>query len=277
MLSKEKVNELKKFAVEVRKNTLFEIASLGIGHIGGSMSICELVACLYGEIMKIDPKNPNWKERDRFIMSKGHAGPTMYAALALKGYFPIEELKTLNRPGTNLPSHTDHNKTAGVDMTTGSLGQGISSAAGIALACKLDKIDNYTYCLVGDGECQEGQIYEALQFASQHKLSRFIVFVDKNAKQLDGPTEMVMDLGDLKARFENFGFYGIEVADGHDVEAICNAVDQAKKQDKPSVIILNTIKAKDVPSSTRVPNDHNMVFSMADYEEACKFIDSQNN
>jgi len=276
MLSQERINALKKFAIEVKKTTLMEIATLGIGHVGGSMSICELIACLYGEILNIDPKNPGWKERDRFVMSKGHAGPTMYAALALKGYFPMDELTTLNRPGTNLPSHTDHNKTLGVDMTTGSLGQGISSAVGIALACKLDRIDNYTYCLIGDGECQEGQVWEALAFAAQYKLNRFIVFVDKNAKQLDGPTEMCMDLGDLKMKFVDFGFNSIELLDGHDVEAICNAVEDAKKQkSKPSVIILNTIKAKDCPAAKRVPNDHNMPLNMADYEEACRMLDEQ--
>lgn len=277
MLSKERVNELQLFANEVRKQTLFQIATLGIGHIGGSMSIVEVMACLYGELLKIDPKNPEWELRDRFILSKGHAGPAMYAALALKGYFPQEELLTLNKPGTNLPSHTDHNKTPGVDMTTGSLGQGSSSAVGIALACKLKNIDNYVYCLVGDGECDEGQVWEALMFAAHNNLDRFILFVDKNGKQLDGNTEECLGLGDLKWKMESFGFDTVELPDGHDIAAICEAVERAKTiKNVPSAIILNTIKAKDVPAAQRVVNFHNMPFTMDDYLEACAFIDGVN-
>lgn len=276
MLSQERVKELELFAKEIRKKTLLEIATLGIGHVGGSMSIVEVLACLYGEILRVDPKNPKWEYRDRFVLSKGHAGPAMYAALALLGFFPEEELLTLNKPGTNLPSHTDHNKTPGVDMTTGSLGQGISSAVGIALACKLKKLDNYTYCLVGDGECDEGQVWEALMFAANYNLDKFILFVDKNARQLDGFTDECISLGDLKGKFEKFGIDTVELQDGHDVASICDAVERAKSvKGRPSAIILNTTKAKGVPAASRVVNNHNMPLTMADYEEACAFLDSQ--
>ena len=275
MLSESKAKDLKRLAIDIRKKTLYQIAKLGLGHVGGSMSVCELMACMYGEILNVDPNNPAMPDRDRFILSKGHAGPAMYSVLAIKGFFPLEELDTLNKPGTNLPSHTDCNKTKGVDMTTGSLGQGISSAAGIALACKMDKRDNYTYCVLGDGECQEGQVWEAAMFAAHYNLTRFILFVDKNVYQLDGPTDKCMSLGRLDEKFEKFGFYVQEV-DGHDVTTICDAVLNAKtQQEKPSAIILNTVKGKDCPVTSRVANFHMMPFSMADYEEACELYDRQ--
>jgi len=276
LVSQERIKELELFSKEIRKKTLLEIATLGIGHVGGSMSIVEVIACLYGDALRVDPNNPSWEYRDRFILSKGHAGPAMYAALALRGFFPQDELLTLNKPGTSLPSHTDHNKTPGVDMTTGSLGQGISSAVGIALACKLKNLDNYTYCLVGDGECDEGQVWEALMFAANYNLDKFILFVDKNARQLDGFTDECISLGDLKGKIEEFGFDVVELQDGHDIASICNAINHAKSvKDKPSAIILNTVKAKGVPAASRVANNHNMVLSMADYEEACAYLDSQ--
>ena len=160
MMSAEKIVELKKFACDVRIKCMEQFGALGVGHVGGSLSCCDLMACLYGAVMNVDPKDPRWEQRDRFIMSKGHAGPAMYAALALRGYFDEKELLTLNRPGTILPSHTDRNKTPGVDMTTGSLGQGFSTGLGIAMACKLKKLDNTVYILLGDGECDEGQVWE---------------------------------------------------------------------------------------------------------------------
>ena len=277
MLSQEKIKELKKFAIEIRRQTIYQIAFLGVGHIGGSMSICELMACLYGHILKVDPKNPKMENRDRFIMSKGHAGPTMYSALALKGFFPVMELETLNKPGTRLPSHTDMSKTPGVDMTTGSLGQGMSSSAGIALATKLDGKDNFVYCLIGDGEMQEGQCWEAFAFASQQKLDNYIVFLDKNVKQLDGTTDQCLSLGDTNERLKAFGWNAIEV-DGHDVVAICDAVEKAKSYKgtgKPTFITLNTLKGKDCPAALRAAVNHNMPLSMDDYKESCEVLDKQ--
>lgn len=245
MLTTEKEKELKRFAADIRIGCMKQFGALGIGHVGGSMSICDLMACLYGGAMRIDPKNPRWEQRDRFIMSKGHAGPAMYAALALKGYFAPEELVTLNRPGTNLPSHTDRNKTPGVDMTTGSLGQGFSSGLGIALGCKLKKLDNYVYILMGDGECQEGQVWECAMFAPAKKLTNVIAFIDFNGLQIDGSIEEVSGVDDFGGKFREFGWQVIEVADGNDVVQIMAAIEEAKlEQERPAMIILNTKKGK---------------------------------
>lgn len=242
MLSKEQAKELKIFAKQIQIETVKEIASLGVGHIGGSLSIAELLSVLYGSQMKVDPKNPGWEERDWFVCSKGHAGPAVYATLALKGFIPMEQLETLNRPGTNLPSHCDRTKTPGIDMTTGSLGQGASSAAGIAMAHKIDGKDNKVYLVLGDGEIEEGQVWEMAMFAAAKKLNNLIAFVDYNKLQIDGFTNDIAALGDVAAKFESFGWYAQDI-DGHDVAAIYDAVEAAKTQtDKPSVIVLNTVK-----------------------------------
>ncbi|GJM76281.1 hypothetical protein HMSSN036_84970 [Paenibacillus macerans] len=200
------MQKLELFRDEIRLKTLKELHHLGFGHYGGSLSIVEVLAVLYGGVMKVDPQNPKWEERDYFILSKGHGGPGLYAALAAKGYFPEEVLYTLNQNGTKLPSHPDKNLTPGVDMTTGSLGQGISAAVGVALSHKLSGKDNYTYCIVGDGELNEGQCWEAFQFAAHHKLNRLFVFVDDNKKQLDGLTKDIIDPLDFAEKFSAFGF-----------------------------------------------------------------------
>lgn len=261
MVSKEKVRELKLFAADIRIAALEEFRAIGVGHVGGTMSVCDLMACLYGGVMNIDPQNPAWEQRDRFIMSKGHAGPAMYAALALRGYFDRSELATLNKPGTMLPSHTDANKTPGVDMTTGSLGQGFSSALGMALGCKKKGLDNYVYVLLGDGECEEGQVWECAMFAPAKGLTNVIGFVDYNGLQLCGSLEEVAGLADIGGKFAAFGWHVIEVEDGNDVECIVNAVDAAKAQkDKPSMIILHTKKGKGCGFAEDVFN-HNMTVS----------------
>lgn len=258
MVSQEKLRELKLFAADIRIAALRAMESIGVGHVGGSMSVCDLMACLYGEVMNVRPAEPRWAERDRFIMSKGHAGPAMYAALALKGYFPVEELRTLNAPDTRLPSHTDMQKTPGVDMTTGSLGQGFSSGLGIALGCRKRGIDNYVYILLGDGECEEGQVWECAMFAPARKLSRVIAFVDYNKLQLDGTVEEVVGLNNLGAKFEAFGWHVVDVADGNDIEQILRAIDEAKAvTDRPSMLILNTKKGKGCSFAEDVFN-HNM-------------------
>lgn len=201
MLSKQEADELRGFAIDIRIRCMEQFKAIGVGHVGGSMSVADLMACLYGRIMRIDPARPRWEERDRIIMSKGHAGPAMYSALALKGFFDPEELKTLNRLGTHLPSHTDRNRTPGVDMTTGSLGQGFSSGLGIALGCKLKGLGNYTYIILGDGELGEGQVWECALFAPAKGLENVIVFVDANGYQLDGTTDEVLALGDVAQKF----------------------------------------------------------------------------
>ena len=245
MITAEKEKELKSFAADIRISCMKQLGTRGVGHVGGVMSICDLMACLYGGVMKIDPKNPRWEQRDRFIMSKGHAGPAMYAALALKGYFDPEELETLNRPGTRLPSHTDRNRTPGVDMTTGSLGQGFSSGLGIALGCKMKKLDNYVYILVGDGECQEGQVWECAMFAPAKQLTNVIAFLDYNRLQIDGTVEEVSGVTDFGGKFREFGWQVLDVANGNEVSQIMEAIDAAQAdREHPSMIILNTKKGK---------------------------------
>lgn len=245
MITAEKEKELKSFAADIRISCMKQLGTLGVGHVGGVMSICDLMACLYGGVMKIDPKNPRWEQRDRFIMSKGHAGPAMYAALALKGYFDPEEFETLNRPGTRLPSHTDRNRTPGVDMTTGSLGQGFSSGLGIALGCKMKKLDNYVYILVGDGECQEGQVWECAMFAPAKQLTNVIAFLDYNRLQIDGTVEEVSGVTDFGGKFREFGWQVLDVANGNEVSQIMEAIDAAQAdREHPSMIILNTKKGK---------------------------------
>jgi transketolase len=260
MLSDAEHLELRRFAEEIRLETFKEIAEFGSGHLGGAISILETIAVLYGGVMNIDPKRPDWNDRDRFVLSKGHAGPSLYAALALKGYFPMEELKTLNKNGTNLSSHCDMLKTKGVDMTTGSLGQGISTAIGMALAQRLDNMGAYTYLAMGDGELNEGQVWEGAQFAPHHKLANLIAFVDVNGMQLDGRTEEVMNPFDLAAKFTAFGWLVKEV-DGHDVAAIHEAITSAKQSGKgPHMILLKTIKGYGCGDVERLPNSHHVVF-----------------
>jgi len=259
MLTNERVKTLEKFATEIRLETMKELTHLGFGHVGGALSVVEILAVLYGEVMNIDPKNPKWTDRDWLVVSKGHSGPAVYATLALKGYFPMEELLTLNQGGTNLPSHCDRNKTVGIDMTTGSLGQGVSSAIGIALGNRIDKRENYTYLIVGDGECDEGQIWEGALFAAHHKLDRLIAFVDANKKQLDGYTKDINDLGDIGAKFAAFGWYTQDV-NGADVAQIYEAIQNAKEvQGKPSVIILDTIKGQGVRFVEETMMNHHIV------------------
>ena len=238
----EKNKQLRVFAEEIRVETLRELAHLGFGHVGGAMSIVELLAVLYGKEMRIDPKNPKWEDRDRLIVSKGHAGPSIYATLALKGFFPKEVLLTLNQGGTILPSHCDGTKTPGVDMTTGSLGQGISTAIGVALGYKRQKKDAYTYLILGDGECNEGQVWEGAMFAPHFKLDHLIAFVDLNKQQLDGACDDVLYMGDMVDKWTSFGWNTVKI-NGHDIDAIVEAIANAKAQTgKPSMIILDTIK-----------------------------------
>lgn len=262
--------ELKIFAETIRLETLKELKHRGFGHVGGCMSIIETLAVLYGGAMNINPANPKWEDRDWLVLSKGHAGPALYAALALKGFFPLEELKTLNQPGTNLPSHCDRNKTSGVDMTTGSLGQGISTAIGVALGNRLDNRDSYTYLIIGDGECDEGQIWEGALFASHHKLDNLIMFVDVNKQQLDGYTKDVLDLGDLSAKFANFGWHVIDV-DGSSVEQIQQVVELAKtKKGAPIAVILDTKKGQGCTFAEDVLFNHHMNVGGESADEAIK-------
>lgn len=237
--------DLKEICKDIRCDIMTCIGHLGVGHIGGCLSVVELLAVLYFEEMNIDPAQPKMPGRDRFICSKGHAGPAVYATLANRGYFGKELLLTLNQGGTSLPSHCDMNRTPGIDMTTGSLGQGFSCAVGVALGSKLDEDSATIYALVGDGESQEGQIWEAAMFAGAKKLDNLIAFTDYNKLQIDGPVEQVNSIAPLDAKWAAFGWNVIDVQDGNDVEQVSAAVKAAKAKrgsGKPTMVILNTLK-----------------------------------
>ena len=264
VVDNKKKKELEIFAAQIRLETFKELTTLGFGHVGGAMSIADVLAVLYGDVMKVDPNNKNWEQRDYFALSKGHAGPALYATLALKGFFPTEMLKTLNQNGTSLPSHCSRVHTPGVDLTTGSLGQGISTAMGSALASRVLGGENYAYCVVGDGECDEGQIWEAVLFAAHQKLSNFVLFVDSNKKQLDGAVKDICELDSIEEKFKAFNWY-VQSVDGHDVGAIGDAVANAKAQSKqPSVIVLNTIKGKGCKPAEEAEFNHHMMFPHAE-------------
>ncbi len=270
------VNEVKRFAVEIRKETIKCIGKLGVGHIGGALSIVDLLAVLYSGEMNIDPADPKKDDRDMLVVSKGHSGPAVYATLALKGYFPMEMLETLNQPHTNLPSHCDMNRTPGIDMTTGSLGQGSSSAMGIACANRLKGYDNYTYLILGDGEIEEGQVWEAAIFANAKKLTKVIAFVDYNKCQIDDYVQDLCALGDIAKKFESFGWYAQNVEDGNDVEQIAAAIANAKAQnERPSVIVLNTVKGKGYSKIEGTLGSHNMPVDGSMVEEALAELDKQ--
>lgn len=267
--------KLEKIAKEIRKLTIEEIGILGTGHIGGSMSIVELLALLYFHRMRVDPNNPHWEDRDWFILSKGHAGPALYATLALKGFIPKEWLSTLNKGGTKLPSHCDRNKTPGVDMSTGSLGQGFSAAIGIAIAHQIDNKNSITYTVIGDGESDEGQIWEAAMLAGNKKLHRLIAFTDYNKQQLDGSTQEIADLGDIEGKWNSFGWF-VQRVNGHDIEALDYTIEQALSQhEKPSMIIMDTIKGKGCFFAEGVPGNHSMVFDLEKAKEAINVLEQQ--
>ena len=260
-------NELKALAVRIRMAALDAIHSLGSGHLGGSLSIADVLAVLYGKEMKVNPQNPQWPERDKLVCSKGHAGPAVYGTLAVKGYFPYEELHTLNRPGTRLPSHCDRNKTPGVDMTTGSLGQGTSLAAGMALGDKLKGWGSRVFLIVGDGESNEGQVWEAFSFAAAKGLDNLVVLLDWNKRQLDGWTEDVFPMGDYVAKFEAFGFDTVKV-DGNDVEALAEALEHTRQgKGKPFAIVMDTVKGAGIQEVADTVMNHSIPVSDEQYEK----------
>ena len=255
------LNQIKQFATTIRIEQMKEFKVRGFGHVGGALSITDTFAVLYEAVMKYDPKNPQWEDRDKLVCSKGHAGPALYATLALKGFFPMDWLNTLNIPGTKLPSHCDRNQTPGIDMTTGSLGQGMSTALGLCLGDRIQGRDSYTFLIVGDGELNEGQIWEGAQFAGHQKLDHLIAFCDYNKKQLDGYTKDILDLADIAAKFESFGWDAQEI-DGQDAEAIYEAIQKAKATPgKPHMIVLNTIKGAGVKAVEDMSANHHIVVS----------------
>ncbi len=257
-MDKTKLEFLTTKARKIRDDVIEIIGHFGSGHIGGAMSVVDALTVIYYDKANIDPTNPKMVDRDRVIMSKGHAGPAMYAVLADLGYYPKEWTKTLNKNGTNLPSHCDMNKTPGIDMTAGSLGQGISCAVGMAIGAKMDGNPATIYCFIGDGEAQEGQVWEATMLAGNRGLDNLILFLDNNKLQLDGRTDDINAITPAVDKWKAFGFYTQEV-NGHDLEAISTAIDNAKAQKgKASMIVLDTIKGYGASFTEGLANCHSM-------------------
>lgn len=252
------VNELKKFATDVRIETVKCLEARTFGHIGGCLSIADVLTVLYnGKLKNIDPKNPKKPDRDMLVVSKGHAGPAVFATLALKGYFPLDWLPTLCEGGTRLPSHCDRIRTPGIDASTGSLGQGLSLANGFAHAAKIKDKKNRIYCLMGDGEIQEGQIWEAAMYAHQYKLNNLVGIVDWNKKQIDGTVDECISLLDIAEKFRAFGWYAVTVK-GDDIEAIQMAFKQIRENqsDKPGVLVLDGVKGSGVKCIEEMKFNH---------------------
>ncbi len=251
MLKEETVRALEQTARQLRVEILKMLNTAKSGHTGGSLSAIDVLTALYFYQMRHDPSNPKWEDRDRFVLSKGHAAPALYACLAEAGYFSRDDLKTLRRFGSHLQGHPDMNKTPGVEVCTGSLGQGFSQAVGLAIASKLAGRSARIYSLLGDGEVQEGQIWEATMAAAHYKLDNLCVIVDHNGLQIDGEVEKVMNVGPLGPKFLAFNWHVLEV-DGHDIQAICQALENAAEGDdervgRPTMIIARTVKGKGVP------------------------------
>ncbi|HJH74664.1 MAG: transketolase [Gordonibacter pamelaeae] len=243
------MTELERRANDMRADIVRMIAEAGSGHPGGSLSCADILAALYfGGVLEHDPENPEWEGRDRFILAKGHAAPALYAALAQAGYIPREELATLRKLGSRLQGHPDSNQVPGVEVSTGSLGQGLSIAAGAAAGLRLDGAPQTVFALLGDGECQEGQVWEAAMFAAHRKLDNLVAIVDRNGLQIDGRTCDVCDPGDLGAKFAAFG-WDVDEVDGHDLDALVAVLGAAKagRDGRPHAVIARTVKGKGVP------------------------------
>ena len=250
--------QLDSLAAEFRYVVTDAICRSGVGHIGGVMSLVEIVITLYYRILKVKPEDPNWPERDRLVLSKGHAGPIVYTALAFKGFFPKDWLTTINRNGTRLPSHMDQILTPGVEITAGSLGQGLSCACGLALAAKLDGKKHRVFCIIGDGESDEGQIWEAALFAAHRKLDNLIVICDYNKMQIDGRTDEIINLEPLADKWRAFGWETFEI-DGHDWEAIYDTIQKADAvSGRPAMIIAHTVKGKGNRETEGLVDCHNV-------------------
>lgn len=267
--------ELEKMANEIRKDIVTAVHSAKSGHPGGSLSSADIFTYLYFEEMNVDPANPKWEDRDRFVLSKGHVAPGLYSTLAEKGYFPKEDLKTLRHTGSYLQGHPDMKRIPGIDMSSGSLGQGVSAAVGMAAAGKYDKKDYRVYTLTGDGEIQEGQIWEAAMWAGHRKLDNLVVIVDNNNLQIDGSVEDVCSPYPIDKKFEAFNFHVINI-DGNDFDQIRAAFKEAREtKGMPTAIIAKTVKGKGVSFMEnaagwhgKAPNDEEYEIAMADLEKA---------
>ena len=265
------VNALRKMADRIRMHVIEMTYEAGSGHPGGSLSSAELFSVLYFNVLRHKPKDPEWEGRDKFVLSKGHVAPALYAALAESGYFPVEELMTLRKIGSRLQGHPAKGKLPGIEVSTGSLGQGLSMGCGLAIAAKLDKRDTRVYCLLGDGELQSGQNWEAMMLASHYKLDNLTVFVDRNRLQIMGDTEKTLSIDPLAAKLKAFGFKVMSI-DGHDVRKIMNACGKARTSGLPTAIIMNTVKGKGVSFMENNPEFHGRSCKPDEKEQALKEI-----
>ena len=267
MTSQEK-KQLQIIACKVRMGIIESTHAAKCGHPGGSMSAAELFAYLYNKELNVDPANPKWEDRDRFVLSKGHTAPGMYAAMAHRGFFPVEDLLTLRKVGSYLQGHPNMNSVPGVDMSTGSLGQGISAACGMALAARVQNKDYRVYTLLGDGEIQEGQVWEACMFASHYKLDNLVVIIDNNGLQIDGDVAKVMSPYPIVDKLEAFGFH-VQTIDGHDFDQIEAALNTARTvKGRPSAIVMKTVKGKGVSFMENEAGWHGVAPNDAQFEQA---------
>lgn len=267
-LSQERVSELRSIANDLRKDVIQMIFRASSGHPGGSLSSADIVTTLYFEKMQVDPLRPHWEDRDRFVASKGHCAPIVYAALARRGFFPREVLWTLRQVGSILQGHPDMIKTPGIDMTSGSLGQGLSVGIGMALAARLSGKPYHTYVLLGDGELNEGQVWEAAMSAVKYNVANLTAICDWNRLQLDGPTKEVMPMEDLPDRWRSFGWNVFEI-DGHDIPQISDAIDRAKEcKSQPTIILARTVKGKGVSFMENNYAWHGRPLNEAEYKAA---------
>jgi len=264
------INELEAAAKRIRKHIIEMIYEAGSGHPGGSLSAADILTALYFHILRHDPKKPDWPDRDRFVLSKGHAAPALYATLAEVGYLPLEELCTLRKMGSRLQGHPCMRKTPGVEMSTGSLGHGLAAGNGMALAAKLDRKLYRIYVLCGDGEMDVGETWEAAMLASHYKLDNITMYIDRNKLQLDGPTEKIMSLEPLSDKWKAFGWHVIEI-NGHSMKEIIHATNESKGiKGRPTAIICHTIKGKGVSYMEGSLHFHGKAPSKAEYEQAMK-------
>ena len=273
-MTKEQILYLEERAKEIRKTALTMIYQAQSGHPGGSLSAADVIAALYFHFLKLDPEQPKWEDRDRFVLSKGHVCPALYAALILRGFLPADAVNTLRRQGSLLQGHPDMKRCPGIDISTGSLGQGLSCAVGMAIAGKNDGKSFRTYALLGDGECNEGQIWEAAQAANKYQLDRLMVFVDHNGLQNDGSTEEIMPSGDLAAKFRAFGFQTVEI-DGHSMKEITGAVSflQTQENGMPKCVVCRTVKGKGVSFMENVAAWHGMAPNEEQYRQAMRELE----
>ena len=276
-MTSQEMKQLSVLACKVRMGIIASTHAAKCGHPGGSMSAAELFTYLYNKELNVDPANPKWDDRDRFVLSKGHCAPGLYAALAHRGFFPVEDLLTLRKVGSYLQGHPNMNSVPGVDMSTGSLGQGISTACGMALSGKLRKKDYRVYTLLGDGEIQEGQVWEACMFASHYHLDNLVVIIDNNGLQIDGDVAKVMSPYPIDEKLKAFGFH-VDVINGHDFNEIEAAMNTARTiKGQPSAIIMNTVKGKDVSFMENNAGWHGVAPNDAQYEQAMAELNQKLN